>query len=36
MFFEAPRTADAAVHLDRLLAVAWCTDTAGWCEDGAI
>lgn len=39
VFFEAPRTAatdDAAAHLERLLAAAWCTDTRDWCERGFI
>lgn len=36
VFFEAPRIADAAAHLERLLAAAWCTDTRDWCERGFI
>lgn len=36
VFFEAKGTADAALQLEHLLAMAWCCDTAGWVEDGAI
>ncbi|CAG2382988.1 MULTISPECIES: hypothetical protein [Burkholderia] len=36
VFFEAPRGADEAAHLQRLLAHAWCVDTQDWAEDGAI
>lgn len=36
VFFEAPRLADFAGHLERLLAAAWCIDTRGWCERGFI
>lgn len=36
MFFEARRIADAAAHLERLLAAAWCIDTQDWCEPGFI
>lgn len=36
VFFEAPHGADAATHLEYLLAATWCIDTAGWCERGFI
>ncbi|WP_322058458.1 hypothetical protein [Paraburkholderia sp. J63] len=36
VFFEAPHGADAATHLEYLLAAAWCIDTADWCERGFI
>ncbi|HFT8010360.1 TPA: hypothetical protein ACU9T0_006020 [Burkholderia cenocepacia] len=36
MFFEAPRGKDEAAHLEQLLSTAWCVDTQGWAEDGAI
>lgn len=37
VFFECPRfMADEAVHLERLLAAAWCIDTTDWCQDGYI
>lgn len=36
VFFEAPRGKDVATHLEQLLAHAWCVDTQGWAEDGAI
>ena len=36
VFFEAPRGKDEAAHLEQLLAHAWCVDTRGWAEDGAI
>lgn len=36
VFFEAPRGKDEAAHLEQLLSTAWCVDTQGWAEDGAI
>ncbi|MBJ9594142.1 hypothetical protein [Burkholderia seminalis] len=36
VFFETPRGKDEATHLEQLLAHAWCVDTRGWAEDGAI
>ncbi|MDN7472585.1 hypothetical protein QZM43_32450 [Burkholderia orbicola] len=36
VFFEVPRGKDEAAHLEQLLAHAWCVDTRGWAEDGAI
>ncbi|RQX90169.1 hypothetical protein [Burkholderia stagnalis] len=33
VFFEAPRSADAAAHLEQLLAAAWCVDTRDWTVD---
>ncbi|WP_321944894.1 hypothetical protein [Burkholderia cenocepacia] len=36
VFFEVPRGKDEAAHLEQLLAHAWCVDTRGWTEDGAI
>ncbi|RQU52923.1 hypothetical protein DF143_32630 [Burkholderia cenocepacia] len=36
MFFEAPRGKDEAAHLEQLLSAAWCVDTQGWAEEGAI
>ncbi|RQP98862.1 hypothetical protein [Burkholderia stagnalis] len=36
VFFEAPRGSDEAAHLEQVLAHAWCVDTQGWTEEGAI
>ncbi|ENH6341071.1 hypothetical protein QZM46_08765 [Burkholderia vietnamiensis] len=34
--FEVPHGKDEVAHLEQLLAHAWCVDTRGWTEDGAI
>lgn len=36
IFFEAPSRQGACQYLERLLATAWCTDTADWGELGLI
>jgi len=36
VFFDCPRQADAGHRLEALLALAWNTPTAGWCEQGHI
>lgn len=36
VFFEAPFDNGKGAYLEKLLASAWCVDTAGWCESGLI
>ena len=36
VFFEASRLTDPCSRLEKLLALAWCINTEGWCEQGCI
>lgn len=36
VFFESKTEQGVGAHLEALLAMAWCVDTKGWCEDGFI
>lgn len=36
VFFDCPGGINPAARLANLLALAWNTETAGWCDDGAI